>query len=113
MNTVASTSAIQMPSTSSGGNTSGSVRQGKRHMPQGEHADRRDGEHRKRDHRAPRQDRRGDGHRRQDQDRERVLQPAGQIQQDGELQDVVAEIQRGVALAEPGRATAGARSGRG
>ena len=75
-------------------------------MPQGEHADRRHGEDRERDNRAPRQDRRGDGHRRQDQDRERVLQTAGQVQQDGELQDVVAEAQRGVPFAEPGRSLA-------
>src|SRR5262249_11339752 len=39
---------------------------------------------------------------RKDQDREWVLQPAGQIEQQTELQDVVAEAQRCVALAQPG-----------
>ena len=51
-----------------------------------------------------RQDRRRHRHRRQHQDRERVLQPARQIEQDRELQRVVAEAERGVTLAEP-RAT--------
>ena len=76
---------------------------GQRDVPQGEHRDRRHREDRERDNRAPRQDRRSDGHRREDQSRERVLQTAGQVQQDGELQDVVAEAQRGVSFAEAGR----------
>ena len=103
MKTVASTSAIQMPNTSSGGNTSGSVRQGKGMC-----------------HRAStviaatariesaitgRRDRivaaTVTGAR--IRVRERVLQTAGQVQQDGELQDVVAEAQRGVSFAEAGR----------
>ncbi len=46
---------------------------------------------------------RGNGDRRQDQDRERVLQSPSQMQQDGELQDVIAEAQRSIPFAKPGR----------
>ncbi len=72
-------------------------------MPQCQRADRGHGKDRQHDDRAPRKDCRRHRHRRQDQDRERVLQSAGQIEQDRELEDVIAKTQRGITLAEPAR----------
>ena len=84
---------------------------GQRHVEDGKHADRGHGERRKPDHRPARQDGGGYRHRRQQQHREGILQPAGQQQENAELQRVVSEIERRLAIAEPRPGMA--RQGRG
>ena len=74
-----------------------------RHMPQSQRGDDCDGEDRQRDDGRPRQNRSRYGDRSQDQDRERVFEAAGQVQQESQLQQVVAEEECGLLLAEPGR----------
>jgi hypothetical protein len=69
---------------------------------EGQQRDPDDRQRRQRDHRPARQRRRRHRHRRQHQDRERVFEAAGQVEQDGELQRVVGEVERGGGLAEPG-----------
>ena len=105
MNTVASASAIQVPTTISGGNSKGPgpLRHGSGRCHSASTLIAATASDRQHDDRTLRQDRRRHRHRRQDQDRERVLQAAGQIEQDGELKDVVAEAERGIALAELAR----------
>ena len=75
---------------------------GQRELPEGEAgqaAQRQDGERR---HADPRQNGAGDGQRRQDQDREGILETAGQVKQQRKLKRVIAQIKGGVAVGQPG-----------
>ena len=67
-------------------------------MEEGEQRERRHREAAEADRRRPRQGRGRNDHRSQYQQRERVVEAAGQVEQGGQLQDVVGEIEDGMVV---------------